>query len=127
MNFMNPNNNHFNSVNDIVGLSVDNVMLSSGSVEQAVQDHYQATVSLITGYPGQSSPNILQDNLSKHVYIIKNRSHQNACTNAKTKTKNSLNCGVLNARSINNKTESVVNFILEHHLDILCITELYPS
>src|SRR5271156_2499648 len=36
--------------------------------------------------------------------------------------KNSINFGVLNARSVNNKTESVVDFVLEHKLDILCIT-----
>jgi hypothetical protein len=32
---------------------------------------------------------------------------------------------VLNARSINNKTEAVVDFILEHHLDILCLSETW--
>src|SRR5271156_249265 len=39
--------------------------------------------------------------------------------------KNSINFGVLNARSVNNKTESVVDFVLEHKLDILCITETW--
>src|SRR3977135_3713314 len=46
-------------------------------------------------------------------------------TNNKIKTKpinNSLKYGVLNARSINIKTEAVVDFILEHKLDVLCVT-----
>ena len=49
-------------------------------------------------------------------------------TNNKIKTKpinNSLKYGVLNARSINNKTEAVVDFILEHQLDVLCVTETW--
>lgn len=48
--------------------------------------------------------------------------------NNQIKTKsinNSLKCGVLNARSINNKTEAVVDFILEHKLDVLCVTETW--
>ena len=125
MNFMNANRNRSNSINNTVGLSVGNVMLSSGSVEQAVHDRHQATVSLIAGYPGQSSPNILQDNLN----IKKKGSNLNASMTVKGKIKNntlnSLNYGLLNARSINNKTETIVDFILEHKLDILCITETW--
>ena len=64
---MTTNINRCNSVNDTVGLIGDNVALGSGSVAQAVQDRHQATVSLIAGYPGQSSPNLLQDNLGKQV------------------------------------------------------------
>src|SRR5271167_4763406 len=101
------NRNHCNSINDTVGLRVNNVTLSSGSVEQAVQDRHQATVSLIAGYPGQSSPNLLQDssgkqvpNLIKQVSINKKKSHQ--CRTAKSKTKlttikDKLNYGLLNA------------------------------
>ena len=36
-----------------------------------------------------------------------------------------LNYGLLNARSVNNKTDSVVEFIVEHQLHILCITETW--
>ena len=126
---MRANKNRSNSVNDTVGLGVDNVALGSGSVEQAVQDRYQATVSLIAGYPGQSSLNLLQDNGSNQVDIKKKGSHQNVIMTANNKTnhntlRNSLNYGVLNARSIN-KTETVIDFIPEHHLDILCITETW--
>ena len=32
---------------------------------------------------------------------------------------------MLNARSINNKAEVVVDFILEHQLDFLCVTETW--
>jgi hypothetical protein len=125
---MRTNSNRSNSVNDTVSLSVGNVALGSGSVEQAVQDRHQATVSLIAGYPGQSSPNLLQDNLINQVSINKEKSHR--CRIAKSKTKlttikDKLNYGLLNARSINNKTETVVEFILEHKLDILCITETW--
>src|SRR3977135_4271878 len=125
---MRANKNCSNSINDTVGLGVDNVALGSGSVEQAVQDHHQATVSLIAGYPGQTS--LLQDNRSNQVHIKKKRSHQNVIMTANNKTnhntlRNSLNYGVLNARSINNKTKTVNDFLLEHHLDILCITETW--
>src|SRR3977135_3577858 len=49
-------------------------------------------------------------------------------TNNKIKTKpinNSLKYGLLNARSVNNKTEAVVDFILEHKLYVLCVTETW--
>ncbi len=32
---------------------------------------------------------------------------------------------MLNARSVNNKSEAVVDFILEHKLDVLCVTETW--
>ena len=122
------NRNHSNSVNDTVSLFGDNVALGSGSVEQAVQDRHQATVSLIAGYPGQSSPNLLQDNSGKQVPIRKKKACHSMTAKRKTNLttlKNRLNYGVLNARSINNKTNAVVDFILEHELDILCITEIW--
>src|SRR3977135_4528289 len=49
-------------------------------------------------------------------------------TNNQIKTKainNSLKYGVLNARSVNNKTEAVVDFILENKLDVMCVTETW--
>src|SRR5271156_1297118 len=116
---MSSNKNRSNSVNDTVSLFGDNVALGSGSVEQAVQDCHQATVSLIACYPGQSSPNLLRDTLSKQVCSKSKRSHQNKINRSKfniASVKNSINFG---ARSVNNKTESVVEFILEHKLDIL--------
>src|SRR5271154_352768 len=39
--------------------------------------------------------------------------------------KNNLNYGLINARSISNKTETVVDFVLQHNLDVLCITETW--
>jgi hypothetical protein len=43
-----------------------------------------------------------------------------------TKNKpNNVKCGILNARSINNKTEEVVDFILDNKLDVLCVTETW--
>jgi len=42
-----------------------------------------------------------------------------------SKQPTSLKYGLLNARSVNNKTESVVDFMLEHKLQILCITETW--
>src|SRR3977135_2125038 len=96
---MRANKNRSNSVNDTVGLGVDNVALGSGSVEQAVQDRHQATVSLIAGYPGQSSLNLLQENRSNQVHIKKKRSHQNVIMTANNKLnhntlRNSLNYSV---------------------------------
>ena len=122
------NSNRSNSVNDTVSLSVDNVALGSGSVEQAIQDRHPATVSLIADYPGQSSPNILQDNSGTQISINRRKSHQSMTARGKRNlpsSRDKLNYGLLNARSINNKTENVTEFILEHELDILCITETW--
>jgi hypothetical protein len=66
-------NQHSKSVNNTVNLTVGSVTLGSGSVEQAVQDCHQATVSLIAVCPGQSSLNLLQDNLVKQVSIKRQR------------------------------------------------------
>src|SRR5579863_5897771 len=85
-------------------------------------------VLLIPGYPGQSSPNLLQDNSGKQVPIRKKKACHSMTAKRKTNIitlKNRLNYGVLNARSINNKTDAVVDFILEHELDILGITETW--
>jgi exonuclease III len=51
--------------------------------------------------------------------------HQKVSVRSKTiqTVRNALSYGLLNARSINNKTDCVIDFILEHKLDILCITE----
>ena len=51
---------------------------------------------------------------------------QQTTKNNKRQT-NFINCGLVNARSINNKIESVIDFILEHKLDMLCITETWVS
>jgi hypothetical protein len=56
-----------------------------------------------------------------------NLKHQKVTVRSKTMqtVRNALGYGLLNARSINNKTDSVIDFILEHKLDILSITETW--
>ncbi len=52
----------------------------------------------------------------------------NVVSNQKTKTlknHNYLTFGLLNARSVVNKTETIVDFIKKHDLDILSITETW--